>query len=56
MSQPSILTEDEKKILEEEDTAEGEVVAQSPYSEDYEKDHPRHFLNEMIKIAVGADK
>ena len=51
ISQPSLLAEEQKRILEEEDTAEHEVVAQSPY----EKEHPRYFLNEMIKIA-GAEK
>ena len=56
ISQPSLLTEEQKKAIEEEDTSDGDVVAESPYSEDYEKEHPRHFLNEMIKIAVGADK
>ena len=55
----TLLTEEEKKNIEEEDTADQEfhgqeVVATSPYQETYEKTHPRHFLSQMI--AAGANK
>lgn len=55
----TLLTEEEKKNIEEEDTADQEfhgqeVVAASPYQETYEKTHPRHFLSQMI--AAGANK
>ena len=55
----TLLTEEEKKNIEEEDTADQEfhgqeVVATSPYEETYEKTHPRHFLSQLI--AAGANK
>ena len=55
----TLLTEEEKKNIEEEDTADQEfhgqeVVATSPYQETYEKTHPRHFLSQLI--AAGANK
>ena len=55
----TLLTEDEKIAIEEEDTLDQEiqnqeVVATSPYDEAYEKTHPRHFLSQLI--AAGANK
>ena len=55
----TLLTEEEKKNIEEEDTADQEfhgqeVVASSPYEETYSKTHPRHFLSQLI--AAGANK
>ena len=58
-SKKTLLTEEEQKTLEEEDTSDQEfhgqeVVATSPYEETYEKSHPRHFLSQLI--AAGANK
>ena len=58
-SKKTLLTEEEKIAIEEEDTSDQEMqgqeaVATSPYSEDYEKSHPRHFLSQLI--AAGANK
>ena len=52
----TLLTEEEKKSIEEEDTSDQEfhgqeVVASSPY----EGAHPRHLLNELINMA-GVNK
>ena len=54
-----ILTEEEKKSIEEEDTSDQEIdiqkaVATSPYAQNYEETHPRDFLNQLIK--AGANK
>ena len=54
-TEKTLLTEEEKKSIEEEDTSDQElhgqeVIATSPYSGDFETTHPRHFLNELIKI------
>lgn len=55
----TLLTEEEKRSIEEEDTADQEfhgqeVIATSPYEESYPKTHPRHFLSQLI--AAGANK
>ena len=55
----TLLTEEEKIAIEEEDTSDQEiqgqeVIATSPYDETYEKTHPRHFLSQLI--AAGASK
>ena len=54
----TILTEEEKKSLEEEDTSDQEshgqeAIASSPYEEPYSSSHPRHFLSTLIKTASG---
>ena len=53
-----ILTEEEKKSLEEEDTSDQEfhgqeTIASSPYEETYTSSHPRHFLSTLIQSASG---
>ena len=63
-SEKTLLTEEAKREFEEEDTQDPdfaeqefhgqEVVAASPYEEDYPKTHPRHFLSQLI--AAGANK
>ena len=58
-TEKTLLTEEEKIAIEEEDTSDQEiqgqeVIATSPYDETYEKTHPRHFLSQLI--AAGASK
>ena len=55
----TLLTEEAKKSLEEEDTSDQELqgqeaIASSPYETTYEETHPRHFLSELIKVANGG--
>ena len=55
----TLLTEEEKKSIEEEDTSDQELrgqeaIASSPYEETFEPTHPRHFLSQLI--AAGANK
>jgi len=58
-NEKTLLTEEAKKILEEEDTSDQEfhgqeAIATSPYAENYEETHPRHLLSQLIK--AGANK
>ena len=63
-SEKTLLTEEEKKEFEEEDTQDPEAtneefcsketVATSPYDSEYSTPHPRHLLSELIKTATGA--
>ena len=58
-SKKSLLTEEAKKSLEEEDTSDQEfhgqeAIASSPYETTYKETHPRHFLSELIKSANGG--
>ena len=55
----TLLTEEEKTNIEEEDTSDQELhgqeaIASSPYEEPFEPTHPRHFLSRLI--AAGANK
>ena len=61
-SEKSLLTEETRQAFEDEDTSDPdfadqefhgqEVVASSPYKEDYPPSHPRHFLNTLIDLGV----
>lgn len=61
-SEKSLLTEDTRQAFEEEDSSDPdfadqefhgqEVVATSPYSEDYPPSHPRDFLNTLIELGA----
>ena len=51
----TLLTEEEKKYLEEEDTSDQEfhgqeAIAASPYEEAFKTSHPRHFLDTLITL------
>ena len=59
-SEKTLLTEEEKKHFEEEDTQDPdfaeqefhgqEAVAASPYEETFKTSHPRHFLDTLINL------
>ena len=61
-SEKTLLTEEARHAFEEEDSSDPdfadqefhgqEVVASSPYEEDYPHSHPRDFLNTLIELGV----